>query len=112
MKSNTLEIIENQLPQVFDRRQPQLWPDALIVLRGDMDDPLNDALGANLSELDVDLSSTRIPMLALVLVSFILTDESFSRGSLQSGRVALYPAANTRNGRLRMGSKCRFLPVT
>jgi hypothetical protein len=55
MKSNTLETIEDQLSQVFDRRrEPQTWPDGFIVLRGDIDDPLNDALGADLSELNSD----------------------------------------------------------
>jgi hypothetical protein len=60
MKSNTIETIGDQLPQIFDRRrEPQNWPDGLIVLPGNIDDPLNDALSAdfsepNLSELDAD----------------------------------------------------------
>ncbi len=49
VKSNTLRIVEDELPQVFDRRgQLEKWPDGVIVLRGDIVDPLNDTLEADL----------------------------------------------------------------
>jgi hypothetical protein len=45
VKPATLETIEDQLPQVFDRRtKPASWPDGVVVLRGDMDDHSNDTL--------------------------------------------------------------------
>jgi hypothetical protein len=54
MKSKYHRTIGDQLPQVFDRRrEPQNCPDGLIVLPGDIDDPLNDALSADFSEPDL-----------------------------------------------------------
>jgi hypothetical protein len=49
VKSNTLRIVEDELPQVFDRLgQLEKWPDGVIVLRGDIVDALNDTLEADL----------------------------------------------------------------
>ena len=51
MKSDTLKTVEHELPKVFDRRlHSETWPDGLIVLPADIDDPLNDPLDEYLSE--------------------------------------------------------------
>ena len=37
--------LEQQLPQVFDRvRRPPDWPDNVIIVRSEIDDPLRDPL--------------------------------------------------------------------
>jgi hypothetical protein len=53
MKSATLMSLEQQLPQVFDRvRRPPDWPDNVIIVRSEIDDPLRDPLHEDLDGHD------------------------------------------------------------
>ena len=53
MKASSLSAIEDQLPQVFERRE-HIWPDGVAILPGNIDDALEDTLQADLFDLNSD----------------------------------------------------------
>ena len=53
MKANSINAIANQLPQVFERRE-HVWPDGVAILRGNIDDALEDTLQDDLFDPNPD----------------------------------------------------------
>ena len=53
MKANSINAIANQLPQVFERRE-HVWPDDVAILRGNIDDALEDTLQDDLFDPNPD----------------------------------------------------------